>query len=348
MNSIGRQGTPFDYTIAFFQNLILYFDPVFLFFQGDPNLRHSTQFSGQLSWLDTFALIVGVGWLVQRLCDIDDDKRGLVWSKEFIFVIFFLAGILSGLVPAALTDTVRAAHALRAVGAWPFITLLTGYILWKMVNKWKFVLPCVVLISITFSVMFLRHYFFVYPRISYESYNTSLKNSAQVAKTLESQTMVKGLPPGMNANDVWERIIWKYYSHPNSISVRYFLMNYLGEGCSQSRKHFLDPRKLFSSFFSAEEYNAVALQLAQQGDYEEAVKHFSAAIQKNPDYVEAYKNLGMLWSTLGQSQKALDSLAQAHQILLNRSAQTPELQQEIDQILETITLEMQKQKADNN
>jgi tetratricopeptide (TPR) repeat protein len=219
------------------------------------------------------------------------------------------------------------------VGAWPFITLLKGYFLWKTNEKRKFVLPFIFIIKFIITIMFLRHYFFIYPKTSFQFYDASLKNAAQLAKMLDTQKNIKGVPPGMNSDDIWEKIIWKYYPQHNGAFARYFLMNYRGEGCSESRKHFLAPRGLFSSSLSAEEYNTLALQLAQQGDYEEAVKHFSAAIQRNPDYAEAHKNLGTIWDSLGYRQKALDSFTRAYEILSKDSQENPGLLREIEQLL---------------
>ncbi len=85
----------------FLYNLRLHLAPDYLFQTGDANLRHSTQFTGEFSWLDTFALLLGLvlfGVAAAR-------TRHLPINR---FVVLCVAGFVLGIIPAALTWEGRA------------------------------------------------------------------------------------------------------------------------------------------------------------------------------------------------------------------------------------------------
>lgn len=100
-------------------NLLLLLNPVFLFFVGDPNLRHSTMFQGML----------GIGALIPVLVLILHaiKHRGVrlspLTNKLHLFLFITILGTIFGLLGSALTAEGQP-HSLRATATWPFMVLL--------------------------------------------------------------------------------------------------------------------------------------------------------------------------------------------------------------------------------
>ena len=104
-----------------FLNIVAHFDPIFLFINGDSNVRHSPSFSGMLSYAIGFVLLL----FIARLC-----LRGIQWFDKTPFLLI-AAGLISFTVPAALTWE-GIPHSLRSIGAWPFWVLLATACLKQM------------------------------------------------------------------------------------------------------------------------------------------------------------------------------------------------------------------------
>ena len=334
---IGSDGSLLSILMMFLKNFALHLNPVFLFLTGDNNLRHSTQFSGELSWLDSFALILGIGYLIQIICE--DERVEIRKSKsEITFIIFLIANIIIGIIPSALTDNGGSPHAFRSAGAWPFISLLTGYILWKAAERWKYVLLGIVLISSIFSYKYLYHYFFVYPQMAQRSFDTSIKNAALAVKEETALLTANGKEPAAGPENPWDQFIWQYWDYyplsNNGLHLRYYLMNDRGETCSESRKDYAAYEKLFFSALTDEELNSRGVILAQRGKLDKATKYFLEATQVNPGNAEAYRNLGAVWSSLGNRQKALDSFTRAYEILSKSPEENPTLMRDMEKLIE--------------
>ena len=66
-----------------------------------------------------------------------------------------------------------------------------------------------------------------------------------------------------------------------------------------------------------------ALELSNRNDFESALKEYRHAIELHPDFIEAYNNMGEIYSRLGQKKDAIDSYLDAlridrnHRVLLN-------------------------------
>ena len=88
-----------------FLNIVAHFDPIFLFINGDSNVRHSPSFSGMLSYAIGFVLLL----FIARLC-----LRGIQWFDKTPFLLI-AAGLISFTVPAALTW--EGIPPLRSIGA---------------------------------------------------------------------------------------------------------------------------------------------------------------------------------------------------------------------------------------
>jgi len=268
-------------------------------------------------------------------------------NSELIFVIFLLINIVIGIIPAALTYTIGLPSAFRSAGALPFISLLAGYVLWKASEKWKYVLFGIVLISTIFSYKLLSHYYFVYPKLSQREFDAPLKNVALATKKKSELVSTNGEEPTFGYQNPWDQFIWKYWDYYSfsrkGLHLRYYLMNYRGETCSESRKDYVMHEKLFFSTFTGEEHNREGIISLQRGRPDKAIKHFSEAIQKNPNYAEAHRNLGAVWSSLGHKQNALNYFTQAYAILLKNPQENPKMLQEMEKIFKKPKTEIQEE-----
>ena len=100
----------------FLLNFFAHFKFDYLFIKGDPNLRHSPLFAGQLSYFSLAVIGMFVSGLLFRVIQLENRK---IW-------VLCLWGICCHTLAAALTwDDIP--HALRSIGAWPFFVILIAY-----------------------------------------------------------------------------------------------------------------------------------------------------------------------------------------------------------------------------
>jgi 4-amino-4-deoxy-L-arabinose transferase-like glycosyltransferase len=146
----------------------------FLFLSGDRNRRHSSQFMGELGLLDDFALVLGLCWVIYRL------RRALLGradvpmsgSLERTFVLA-LVGFFLGLLPAALTNE-GLPHALRAIGAWPFVALAGAALLCTVEVHWKRAVSALAgVVALTHVGLYGKTYFVDYPRIARDAFGAA-------------------------------------------------------------------------------------------------------------------------------------------------------------------------------
>jgi 4-amino-4-deoxy-L-arabinose transferase-like glycosyltransferase len=152
---------PIEYFVTtFLDNLATHLRPSFLFFTGDSILRHSPHHFGEFGWLDDFALLGGLILAGRALFSPREaaQSRG-VSPRERRLLALALSGILLGLTPAALTwESIP--HATRAIGAWPFVSLLTGTLLHVCERHWpRAVRFGSIGMALVFSLFFGRYYF---------------------------------------------------------------------------------------------------------------------------------------------------------------------------------------------
>jgi hypothetical protein len=134
--------------------------------KGDANVRHSIQTFGEMSWLDLMAVIALPLLLIFH--------RRLLNRRDVEGFGFLLWGFVCGIVPAALTWE-GIPHALRAIGAWPFLAMMTGYILHQITQLWKYTSFLSAASAAVFFAMYLNSYFVEYPRISAASFHSYVK-----------------------------------------------------------------------------------------------------------------------------------------------------------------------------
>lgn len=198
---------------VFFLNLWSYFSPEFLFFTGDRNLRHATQFGGMLSVFDLIIWVSLFGWAVMQLL------RGGKISLQSRFVVFCLWGLFAGLVPSALTWEGQP-HALRAAGSIGFFSLLAGNALSYLVQQ-KGARLCLWLIlaaSVSFGWSYGVDYFSAYPERSAQFWDTPVRRLADDSRRTGQ----------------WETFLEATQGYPK-VSLQYYLMQYRGDSCLQSR-----------------------------------------------------------------------------------------------------------------
>ena len=192
----------------FLSNIRLSLAPDFLFVSGDADIRQSTQFTGQFSWLDTFALLLGVGLLGLAVI-----RNGQLPLNRFVVVCG--AGFVIGTFPAALT--MGGTHATRGSECWVFVALLTGFILARAEQRWSWAVPVGAFVAAAFTVGFARDYFLVYPETVRGDFHVARLEAAEYGR----------------ATGDWRRLArWTRADPP--LSVRYYLMAYGGWSFEES------------------------------------------------------------------------------------------------------------------
>lgn len=202
----------------FFANIVDYFRPSYLFARGDFNLRHSTRFFGVLGWLDVLGLACGLAVLWRRRGSGNPETP--VPSRDGV-PTFAILGILTGLLPGILTwDSIP--HALRATGAVPFYSLLTGWCLWQ---AWKVrprlvVRTCAVL-TMLYTVVFARIYFVEY------------RNAAVREGWFDSEVVDAAYAAGLTGE--WQSFFARHSGY-HEAGLRYLLVAYGKQSCQSSQK----------------------------------------------------------------------------------------------------------------
>ncbi len=216
LSSIGKAKNFVNILQIFISNYAQHFSPAFLFFTGDSNYVYGTGAFGQLSWLDIVALIGALGLLVVFL--INRCRGRAVDTKESSFVLLMVAGILLAVIPSALTWA-GIPHSLRTVHMWPLISLLTGYVFWKISKHFVIASFIGIIVSLIFCHYYLDYYFTVYPKRAYFNFNGYTKDQVLRAKSIGD----------------WLVFIQTYQNQ--NFHLRYYLMNYSqGQSCSSTQR----------------------------------------------------------------------------------------------------------------
>jgi hypothetical protein len=171
---------------VFLENMALNLSPRFLFWTGDANLRHSTHFSGQWGWLEIVAVFGGILLLLTRITRIK--------HEEAAPVMLVIAGYLTAVVPAALTWDANP-HALRSIGAYPFLALGAGYALMQL-TRWKQPLRTVVpVIGAAFVIAYGWDFFAYFPERSAGPFHVRFVERARQADSASIPAAIKEIAP---------------------------------------------------------------------------------------------------------------------------------------------------------
>ena len=197
---------------VFVRNFGRHFAGNYLFLHGDVNLRHSSQFCGELSWLEIAALAAGLIYLLE---DTIRSRRLRVSG----WVAFCIAGFLIGIIPAALTWE-GIPHSLRSAASWPFACMLGGFILWKCEQRWPWSLTIFSAVALVFAIAFTHDYFWNYPARAATAFQLPVKRAAEDARRTGNWTPFFAAADAQNYDDV---------------AREYFLMAYGGKSCEEAR-----------------------------------------------------------------------------------------------------------------
>jgi len=163
-----------DVAKIFFQNLGSHLSATYLFLHGDRNLRHSTRAVGEWSWLEIFALAAAAFYALRAFVSIPPQKwRDLEWREPALLVWCYFAA----LVPAALTWEGNP-HALRSIGAYPFVALLSGRALDGVCRIRPWAPWMVIVIGVAFASWYGSDFFLRYPQRSYVWFDTHVVKKA--------------------------------------------------------------------------------------------------------------------------------------------------------------------------
>jgi 4-amino-4-deoxy-L-arabinose transferase-like glycosyltransferase len=144
-----------------------YFDPRFLFFTGDRNLRHHTGFGGEL-FLFTIPLILAGVYRVIRLFRTEPRYR------------FLALGLL--VYPAAAIFTIDRMHSGRTVNGvipWLLLAMAGAWWLWQMKRFWRTLLLLMVCAGSVEVSLYLCDYFGAYQIRSRAVFFTELTEAMQ-------------------------------------------------------------------------------------------------------------------------------------------------------------------------
>ncbi len=151
----------------FAKNYLLHFNPKFLFFSGDTNLRSQLSGFGQLFPIEVILLLAGILYICK------DPKANIL-----LILLLLIAPL-----PAAITR--ESPHALRAIAMIPFLSIIAamgvGYI--KNLGQKFFVEIVVILAFLLYFIYFFINFLTVYPvessqywQYGYKAIYTGYKN----------------------------------------------------------------------------------------------------------------------------------------------------------------------------
>lgn len=194
----------------FVANMLAHFTPTFLLVSGDANPRHSVQTFGEVSWLDVMAAIALPMLLIAR--------RRLLSRRDVDIFGFLLWGFVCGIVPAALTwDSIP--NAMRAIGAWPFLTMMTGWLLHQIARLWRYTSVLSAACAAGFFTLYAHSYFVEYPRISEAAFDSTVKVLAISAEQ----------------SGRWNEFVETLRNYPK-LARDYYRMTYGHESCLTARR----------------------------------------------------------------------------------------------------------------
>jgi 4-amino-4-deoxy-L-arabinose transferase-like glycosyltransferase len=196
------------------ENLHEHLRPSYLFFTGDPNLRHSMQRIGELGWLDVLAVAVAasaLGVVVFRSIFARSDACSPSSPLWRLMAVSALAGAF-GTLPAAMCWE-GLPHAYRAIGTYPCLALFTGACL-SAIWKRSRIVPAVVLgLAAAQTLYFFPYYFGAYRIRSYDMFDGSLRDAAEQRNFPKFERVAKTFP---------------------ELGIRYHLVHYFGHSCASS------------------------------------------------------------------------------------------------------------------
>lgn len=163
------------YTEKIVANFFDHFTFKYLFVSGDGNLRHNSQATGQLYYLDLIFIFLAILFLVKK-------KKSLL--------VFLLFALLIDILPSSLTTSTP--HSLRTLSAMPNILIIVAIGLWQtmLVLKTKrkeFLFSFFIIIYLLELLNFWKYYLYIYPKISASSWQDAYQDLMFEIKQIDNE-----------------------------------------------------------------------------------------------------------------------------------------------------------------
>lgn len=191
----------------FIENILKHFDPVYLFVRGEFNLRHTVGKFGLVSWPESLALFL---FALMGVFIRFKHRVPLISSSHWQVLIIGAVGYICATMASSLTwDSLP--HALRSIGGWPFLCLVSGVAIDVVIkNRWlKYVLMTT---GVIYYGMFVSFYF------------TSFQEES-------AWWFDRDVTEALNANrgdfDNWQKFV-ENRQYP-SLARKYFSIEYFGD-----------------------------------------------------------------------------------------------------------------------
>lgn len=143
------------------KSYLSHFDPNFLFFSGDRNLRSQQADFGQHYFVEFPLFLLGIFFILRN-------------GKPMLYLPLFI--ILTGPIPAALTK--ESPHALRSLSMAPFLSQLSAIgvvYLARLIRKERFFIPAFVSVVLVMFAFYLYSFLLIYPIKSSEDWQYAYK-----------------------------------------------------------------------------------------------------------------------------------------------------------------------------
>ena len=155
------------------ENFFGMLNPMFLFVEGDPNLRHATGIQGMLglaALLPVLAVVVAVGVRMFR-------RRHVFSKPQAKLLVIALCGISASLLGSALTIEGQP-HSLRSCAAWVFfvIVITVGWQLLAELKHWRHIWSGALLVAIGGPLFYAGDLLFDYPERSANWFDASQRS----------------------------------------------------------------------------------------------------------------------------------------------------------------------------
>ncbi|MES1206230.1 MAG: hypothetical protein ABUS79_09865 [Pseudomonadota bacterium] len=211
-------------------NLVTHLRPSYLFFTGDANTRHSAQIVGQLSPVDDLAIVLATAVVVGLALRVVRQIAGTAppaWPRLdaqlkclAAVAVLSVAAMFLATLPAALTWE-GIPHALRSIGAWPFVVLFSGAVLAAGWAARRWVPVVTVVVAVIYSAVYLPGYFRFYRTIDPDVFHRDITEAIAAGAAAH--------PPRTAAESI--RPLLPRYGDE---ALRYFLMHHDHLSCQAS------------------------------------------------------------------------------------------------------------------
>jgi hypothetical protein len=216
----GDTPEPLFLLMTFLDNLHAHFRPGFLFLWGDANLRHSTHATGVLGAVDLLALAVAGLLAARRVRRPSARPLPELTGDDGRLAGLLGLGALAGIAPAALCWE-GVPHALRAIGAWPMVAMLSALVLARAWAAWRRLGSVLLAVSVAFTALYLPYYFGPYRRIDPRWFHPDLAAALQSA-------------PGRPASEVLAPFVHRPGYQREEL--QFHLMDHDGLGCAEAAR----------------------------------------------------------------------------------------------------------------